>query len=115
MQVTLAEAEGKIAEQVIELERLSTAVREYARRDRGSAEVEELQRQLKQEKEKGKQMWKLTCRQAADQEELLTAKDQEIEELQGRLRREPVGSGMTHLMKRNGWEELQYFPVQCPE
>ena len=36
----------------------------------------ELRRWLQQEKEQGKQLWKLTCRWVTDQEELLAAKDQ---------------------------------------
>ena len=48
-------------------------------------EVKKLKSDLQKEKEKSKQHWRMTCQQAAEQEEFLAEKDREIEELKRRL------------------------------
>ena len=50
-----------------------------------STEVEALCSQLKKEKERAKKLWALSCKQAMEQEELLVAKELEVEDLRARL------------------------------
>ena len=83
LQTTLEEAQQWIADLTTEREAMAVALREGTEGNEA-----ELRRRLQQEKEKGKQLWKLTCRQVTDREELLAAKDQEIEELQRQVRQE---------------------------
>ena len=87
--VALQEANQKLADQQAELNRLTKALdkamREAEDPSAATSELEELGKQLKREKEKGKRLWKLDCKQAAEQGELLSAKELEIEELKCQL------------------------------
>ena len=50
-----------------------------------AAEVDHLKEELKTEKDKRKQVWKTSCEQVAEQDALLTAKDEKIAALQLRV------------------------------
>ena len=76
----LDQANQKISDQDAEIETLTAAaLREHtASRHSSVDDFADLRRQLKQEKENGKQLWRLNCRQLAEQEELLAAKELEL-------------------------------------
>ena len=87
--VALQEANQRLADQQAELNRLTEAleraIRETEDPSGATSELEELGKQLKREKEKAKRLWKLNCKRAAEQEELLSARELEIEELKRQL------------------------------
>ena len=84
----LQEAHQKLADQQAELNRLTEALERAMRETEdpgGVSELKELGKQLKRENEKAKRLWRLNCKRAAEQEELLSAKELEIEELKRQL------------------------------
>ena len=84
----LQEAHQKLADQQAELNHLTEALERAMRETEdpsGVSELEELGKQLKREKENAKRLWRLNCKRAAEREELLSAKELEIEELKRQL------------------------------
>ena len=83
----LSAAQQEVAEQQAQVKSLTTALAEQEAHEEGSTDIAvgEVQRQLRKEKERGKQLRRLRCRQASEQEELIAAKDQEIMELRRQL------------------------------
>ena len=78
----LQEANEWQEEQDATIEQLSQEVN-HLTADAGAAA--DLCRQLKKEKERAKKLWSLSCRRASEQEELIVAKELEIEEMKLRL------------------------------
>ena len=73
------------------------------------AEVSELEQQLLDEKSRFREMWRTNCKSLAEYDNLITAKDSEIEELERQLRSHPLGpsplSTDTHTTDSPGVQE----------
>ena len=95
MEEMLAEAERKNAELMTQLTALqdelaeeqekSAQLQEELRSSAHAEEVSKLKKDLQKERDKAKQAWGMSCRQAAEQEDLLALKDRQIRELKLKL------------------------------
>ena len=82
LQVELAETREQLTKQQEETARLTEEMSSTSTAD----EVRKLKDELKQEREKAKRAWRMGCAQVAEQESLLAKREDEIVELQERLR-----------------------------
>ena len=87
LKAELAELQGALTAQ-----EETARLQEELRTKSDSEEVKKLKDDLQKQKEKYKRQWQMSCHQAAEQEELLSEKDREIEELKKKLTSSSRGS-----------------------